>query len=45
MVIDDVTFDKELWQSTKSNFEIFYKYFFLNLYFSEDRFVIRRKPF
>ena len=25
MVIDKITFDKELWESLKSNFEMFYK--------------------
>ena len=27
MVIDSFTFEKELWESTKSNFEMFYKNF------------------
>ena len=33
MVIDNITFDKELWESMKSNFERFYKGFYLNLFF------------
>ena len=35
MVIDNITFDKELWVSMKSNFEMFYKDFYLNSFFSE----------
>ena len=35
MVIDHITFDKKLWGSMKSNFEIFHKVFYLNLFFSE----------
>ena len=35
MVIDNISFDKELWESMKSNFEIFYKDFYLNSFFSE----------
>ena len=35
MVIDNITFDKEVWESMKSNFEIFYKDFYLNSFFSE----------
>ena len=34
MVIDNITFDKKLWESMKSKFEIFYKYFYLNSFFS-----------
>ena len=30
MVIYNVTSDKELWESMKSNFEMFYKDFYLN---------------
>ena len=35
MVIDIITFDNELWESMKSNFEMFYKDFHLNSFFSE----------
>ena len=35
MVIGNITFDKELWESVKSNFEMFYKDFYLNSFFSE----------
>ena len=35
MVIGNITFDKELWESMKSNFEMFYKDFYLNSFFSE----------
>ena len=35
MVIGNITFDKELWESMKSNFEMFYKDFHLNSFFSE----------
>ena len=35
MVIDIITFDKELRESMKSNFEMFYKDFCLNSFFSE----------
>ena len=35
MVIDHITFDKELWESMKSNFEMFLKDFYINLFFSE----------
>ena len=35
MMIDNITFDQELWESIKSNFEMFYKAFYLNLFFSE----------
>ena len=35
MVIDNITFDKELWESMKSRFEMFYKDFYLNLFSSE----------
>ena len=35
MVIDKITFDKELWESIKSKFEMFYKDFYLNSFFSE----------
>ena len=35
MVIDKVTFDRELWELMKSNFEMFYKDFYLNSFFSE----------
>ena len=35
MVIDKITFDKELWESMKSNFEMFYKDPHLNSSFSE----------
>ena len=34
MVIDKITFDKGLWKSMKSNFEMFYKKFYSNLFFS-----------
>ena len=33
MVIGKITFDKELWESMKSNFEMFYKDFYLNSFF------------
>ena len=33
MMIDNITFHKELWESMKSSFEIFYKDFFLNSIF------------
>ena len=35
MVIGNITFDKELWESMKSNFGMFYKEFYLNTLFSE----------
>ena len=35
MVKDNITFDKEVWKSMKSNFEMFYKDFYLNSFFSE----------
>ena len=35
MVINKITFDKELWESMRSNFEMFYKDFYLNSFFSE----------
>ena len=35
MVIDSITFDKELRESMKSNCEMFYKDFYLNSFFSE----------
>ena len=35
MVIDKITFDKERWESTKSKFEMFYKDFYINSFFSE----------
>ena len=31
MMIDKITFEKELWESMKSNFEMFYKYFYFRL--------------
>ena len=34
MVIDNITFDKELWESMKSRFELFNKDFYLNSFFS-----------
>ena len=33
MMIDNITFHKELWESMKSSFEIFYKDFFLSSIF------------
>ena len=33
MIIDNITFDKELWESMKSNFEVFYRDFYLNSFF------------
>ena len=35
MVIDNIAFDKELWESMRSNFKLFYKDFYLNSFFSE----------
>ena len=35
MVIDNITFDKELWESMRSNSQMFYKDFYLNSFFSE----------
>ena len=35
MVIDNILFDKELWVSLKSNFDMFHKFFYLNSYFSD----------
>ena len=35
MVIDNITFDKELWESMKSRFELFYKGIYLNSFFSK----------
>ena len=35
MVIGNITFDKQLWESMKSKFEMFYKDFYLNSFFSE----------
>ena len=34
MVIDNITFGKELWESMRSNFKLFYKDFYLNSFFS-----------
>ena len=36
MVIDNITFDKELWVSMKINFEIFYNNLLVNSFFSEQ---------
>ena len=36
MVIDKITFDKELWESVKSNFGMFYKKFYLNSFFFSE---------
>ena len=33
IVIDKITFDRGLWESIKSNFEMFYKEFYSNLFF------------
>ena len=33
MVIDKIAFDKELWKSMKSKFEMSYKDFYLNSFF------------
>ena len=33
MVIDNITVDKELWESVRCNFEIFYKELYLNSFF------------
>ena len=33
MVICNITVDKEVWESLKSNFELFYKDFYLNFFF------------
>ena len=35
MVIDNITFDKELWESKKSDFEMFYKDIYLNSFSSK----------
>ena len=35
MAIDNTTFDKKLWESMKSSFEMFYQDFYLNSFFSE----------
>ena len=35
MVIDNITFDKELWESKKSNFEMFYKDIYLKSFSSK----------
>ena len=35
MVIDNIAFYKELWKSTKRNFGMFYKDFYLNSFFQE----------
>ena len=35
MVIDNITFGKELWESMRSNFKLFYKDFYLNPFFSD----------
>ena len=36
IVISKITFDKELWESMKSNFEMFYKDFYLNSFFFSE---------
>ena len=35
MVIDIITFNKQLWESMKTNFELIYKDFYLNSFFPE----------